>query len=83
MNSEVKTLKDVIVLVLHACRAAAPFFLSIEVWLMVAVAAATVGGFWLAFMGDLRSVLAFVFAIGYLVVRPVLHLKRILSWPFL
>lgn len=82
MNTEVKTLRDAIALVLRACRAAAPFFLSIEMWLMVLVAAATVGGFWLAFLGDLRSLLAFGFAAGYLVARPVLHMKRILSWPF-
>ena len=82
MPNEVKSLRDAALLVLAACRAAAPFFLSIEVWLMVAVAAATVGGFWLAFLGDLRSVLAFGFALGYLVLRPVLHVKRILHWPF-
>lgn len=83
MNNETKSLRDAAMLVVAACRAAAPFFLSIEVWLMVAVAVATVGGFWLAFLGDLRSVLAFGFAIGYLVLRPVLHMKRILAWPFL
>lgn len=83
MNREVKTFRDALALVLRACREAAPFFRSIEVWLMVLVAAATVGGFWLAFMGDLRSVVVFGFAIGYLVLRPVLHMKRILAWPFL
>lgn len=83
MNREAKTSRDAITLVLRACREAAPFFLSIETWLMVLVAAATVGGFWLAFLGDLRSVLAFGFALGYLVLRPLLHMKRILAWPFL
>ena len=57
MNSEATTVREAIALVLRACRAAMPFFLSIETWLMVAVAGATVGGFWLAFMGDLRSLL--------------------------
>ncbi|MBB3222704.1 hypothetical protein [Pseudoduganella umbonata] len=82
MNSEATTVREAIALVLRACRAAMPFFLSIETWLMVAVAAATVGGFWLAFMGDLRSLLVFGGAVGYLVLRSVLHAKRILGWPF-
>jgi hypothetical protein len=83
MNSEVNTIKDAAALLLRACRLAVPFFLSIEVWLMVAVAAATVAGFWLAFLGDLRSVAAFGFAGGYLALRPFLHVKRILAWPFM
>ena len=83
MNSEATTFREAIALVLRACRAALPFFLSIETWLMVAVAAATVGGFWLAFMGDLRSLAAFAGAVAYLALRSVLHAKRILSWPFL
>ena len=83
MNSEATTFREALALVLRACRAALPFFLSIETWLMVAVAAATVGGFWLAFMGDLRSLAAFAGAVTYLVLRSVLHAKRILSWPFL
>ncbi len=64
-------------------REAAGFFFSIELWLMVLVAVATVGGVWLAFMGDARSLLAFGFAIAYMTVRPVLHVKGILKWPFI
>lgn len=51
----------------RAWRLAVPFFTSIEVWLMVLVAADTVGGIFLAAMGDGRA----------------LHAKGILSWPFL
>ncbi|QBE65425.1 hypothetical protein [Pseudoduganella lutea] len=83
MNSEATTFREAIALVLRACRAALPFFLSIETWLMVAVAAVTVGGFWLAFMGDLRSLVAFGAAVGYLALRSMLHARRILGWPFL
>ena len=83
MNEEARTIKDAIALVLRAWREATPFFLSIELWLMVLVAGATVGGVWLAFMGDLRSLLAFGFAVGYVAVRVVLHVKRILGWPFM
>ncbi|QBI00847.1 hypothetical protein [Pseudoduganella albidiflava] len=82
MNSQATTVREAIAVVLRACRAALPFFLSIETWLMVAVAATTVGGFWLAFMGDLRSLVLFGGAVGYLVLRSVLHAKRILGWPF-
>jgi len=82
MNSETKTFREAVALVLCACRAALPFFLSIETWLMVAVAAITVGGFWLAFLGDLRSLAVFGCAVGYLALRSVLHAKRILAWPF-
>ena len=64
-------------------REAAGFFFSIELWLMVLVAVATVGGVWLAFMGDARSLLAFGFVIAYMTVRPVLHVKGILKWPFI
>ncbi len=49
---------------------------------MVLVAAATVGGFWLAVLGDAWSLPVFAFALGYPVARTVLHLKRILAWPF-
>jgi hypothetical protein len=64
-------------------REAASFFLSIELWLMVLVAAATVGGAWLAVLGDAWSLLAFAFAFGYIATRTVLHMKRILNWPFI
>jgi hypothetical protein len=50
---------------------------------MVVVAFATVGGVWLAAMGDLRCLLAFGFAGAYLAARAVLHVKRILAWPFI
>ncbi len=83
MNNEVKTFREALLLVLHTWRAASAFFLSIELWLMVGVAAATVGGVWLAFMGDASSLLAFGLSIGYVVARTVLHVKRILNWPFI
>ena len=63
-------------------RESADFFVSIELWLMVAAACASVAGVWLAFMGDLRCLPAFGFMIGYPLLRVVLHRKRILSWPF-
>jgi hypothetical protein len=34
-------------------------------------------------MGDLRCLLAFGAAGGYLALRAALHLKRILAWPFI
>lgn len=83
MGHDIKTIKQAGTLVLRAWREASPFFLSIEVWLMVLVACATVGGVFLAVLGDVRCLLAFGFAAAYLVARPVLHVKRILAWPFL
>lgn len=83
MRREIKTFKEAGALTLSVWREAIHFFLSIELWLMVLVAAATVGGVWLAVMGDWRSLLSFGFAIGYVVVRTVLHRKRILTWPFI
>jgi hypothetical protein len=67
----------------RACRAAAPFFLSIELWLMVATAFATVAGVWLTALVDPRCLIAFCFAIGYPALRVALHRKRVLSWPFM
>jgi len=83
MQKPIKTLREAFKVIVDTWRLAAPFFASIEVWLMVLVAAATVGGVFLAAMGDTRALLAIDFAVGYLVLRPVLHVKRILSWPFL
>lgn len=83
MNTEVKTFRDAVVLVLRAWRQSIPFFVSIELWLMLLVAVATVGGVWLTAMADGRAVLAFGFAIGYVATRTVLHVKRILHWPFI
>ncbi|WP_020653276.1 hypothetical protein [Massilia niastensis] len=82
MGHDIKTFKEAVALVLRACREASAFFLSIEFWLMMLVAGATVGGFWLAIMGDARSLLAFGCVIAYVVTRSVLHVKRILAWPF-
>jgi hypothetical protein len=83
MEKPVKTPQEAIKLIAATWRRAKPFFSSIEVWLMVVVAAAVVGGIFLAAMGDARCLLAIGFAVGYLVARPVLHAKGILSWPFL
>lgn len=83
MGHDIKTFKEAAALLLRVWREASSFFLSIEFWLMVLVAAAMVGGAWLAVLGDASSLLAFAFAIGYVGTRTVLHLKRILSWPFI
>ena len=83
MDHDIKTIKQAGALVRQAWREAAGFFLSIELWLMVLVAFATVGGVWLAVMGDLRCLLSFGFAGGYLAARVTLHRKRILAWPFM
>ena len=77
------TLKQAGALALRTWRNAAPFFLSIELALMLLVAASTVAGVWLAVMLDARSLLAFGFAIAYLVTRTLLHVQRKLSWPFI
>jgi len=83
MGHDIKTFKDAVALLLRVWREASSFFLSIELWLMVLVAASMVGGAWLALVGDAWSLPAFAFAFGYLAVRTVLHLKRILTWPFI
>ncbi len=83
MQKPVKTPLEAIKLIIHIWRRSMGFLTSIEVWLMVLVAAATVGGLFLAAMGDARSLLAMGFAVGYLIVRPVLHAKGILGWPFI
>jgi hypothetical protein len=83
MDYDIKTFKQAGTLVLRTWRDAAAFFLSIELALVVLVAFATVGGVWLAVMGDLRCLLAFGFAGGYLALRAALHVKRVLAWPFI
>ncbi|MBD8530509.1 MULTISPECIES: hypothetical protein [unclassified Massilia] len=83
MGHDIHTLKDASALLRRVWRNAIPFFLSIELALMVLVAIATVAGVFFAAMGDLRSVLAFGFVIAYVGTRSVLHVKRIVSWPFI
>ena len=83
MEKPVKTPQEALKVIIATWRRARPFFSSIEVWLMVAVAAATVGGIFLAAMGDPLCLLAIGFSVGYMVLRPVLHAKGILSWPFI
>lgn len=83
MGHDIKTFRQAVVLLLRVWREAFGFFISIELWLMVLVAAATVGGAWLAVMGSAWSLLAFGFASGYIGTRTVLHVRRILSWPFI
>jgi hypothetical protein len=83
MGHDIKTIKQAGALVLQTWRGAAAFFLSIELALVVLMAFATVGGVWLAVMGDLRCLLAFGFAGGYMALRAALHVKRVLAWPFI
>jgi hypothetical protein len=83
MGHDIKTIKEACVLASRVWRQAASFFLSIELWLMVLVAFVTVGGVFLAFLGDARCLLAFGFAIAYVAGRAVLHVRRVLSWPFI
>jgi small-conductance mechanosensitive channel len=83
MGHDIKTIKEAIAVTLRVWRTASAFFLSIELWLMVLVAVATVSGVFLAFMGSPLSMLAFGFAGAYVATRSVLHAKRILNWPFI
>jgi hypothetical protein len=83
MGHDIKTIQEAGTRVRQAWHEASPFFLSIELWLVVLVAFATVGGLFLAVLGDLRCLLFFGFAGAYMVARPVLHVKRILAWPFI
>ncbi|ALK97898.1 hypothetical protein AB595_24535 [Massilia sp. WF1] len=83
MDQGIKSIKEAGAAILQAWRAAAPFFLSIELLLMVLVAFASVAGVWLAVLGNALCLLPLGFAIAYLVARPVLHIKRILAWPFI
>lgn len=64
-------------------REAGGFFISIELWMMVLLSWVTVAGFWLAYTGQLLAVPVFGAAIGYIVLRVVLHRRRVLAWPFL
>jgi len=79
---DITSLKEAGALTLRIWRQALPFFLSIELWLMLLATGATVGGLFLAVLHDARSLLAFGFALEYVALRAVLHLRRILSWPF-
>ncbi|KQV90187.1 hypothetical protein ASD15_22910 [Massilia sp. Root351] len=83
MGHNIQSIKEACALALRVWREASAFFFSIELWLMVLVAMATVGGVFLAFMGSPFSILAFGFAIAYVGTRAVLHAKRILHWPFI
>lgn len=83
MNHETKTFQDAAAALVHALRASRGFFLSIELWMMVLVAGATVGGAWLALLGNGWSLAVLAFAIGYVPARTVLHARQVLSWPFL
>lgn len=83
MNHDIKTVREAATLVRRTWRGAASFFLSLELWLVVLAAGATVGGMFLAVVGDARCLLAFGFAFGYLALRVNLHLRRVLAWPFL
>jgi hypothetical protein len=83
MGHNIHSFNEARALVLRVWRDAASFFLSIELALMVLVAVATVGGLFYAVMGDIHSLLCFGFAIGYVATRSVLHVKRILTWPFI
>ena len=83
VDHDIKTIKQAGTLVLHTWRAASGFFLSIELLLMLLVAFAAVAGVWLAVLGSPLCLLPLGFAGAYLVARPVLHLKRILAWPFM
>jgi hypothetical protein len=83
MGHDIHSLQEARALALRVWRDASTFFFSIELVLMVLVAVATVAGVFLAFMGDMRSVLAFGFAIAYVATRCVLHVRRKLSWPFI
>ena len=83
MGHDIKTFKEALALMQRVWREASGFFLSIELWLMVLAAAGTVGGAWLAVLGDAWSLPVLVFAFGYIPARMVLHLKRILAWPFI
>lgn len=83
MSQEVKTFRDACALTARVWRASAGFFKSVEVWLLVMVAAAMVAGVFFAFMLDVRGVFAFAFVLTYFIGRLVLHAKGILKWPFL
>jgi hypothetical protein len=82
MVHDMKSVSEVAAELRQVWRAASGFLLSIELWLMVPVAASMVGGFWLAFMGEPSCLLAFGVALGYPALRIVLHVRGRLAWPF-
>lgn len=61
----------------------AEYFKSIEVALVLFMAFAMVGGVWLSVMADGRGPLLLATVAAYFITRPILHVKGILSWPFL
>ena len=61
----------------------AEYFKSIEVALVLGMAFAMVGGVWLTVLGDARGLILLATVLAYFIARPVLHVKGILSWPFL
>jgi len=73
------TVKDI----LKAWQQAAGYFKSIEVGLVLLMAFAMVGGVWLSAMADGRGPLLLATVAAYFIARPILHVKGILSWPFL
>jgi hypothetical protein len=83
MGHDIKTVQDAAALVRRTWRQASAFFLSIELLLMVLVAFATVAGVWLAVLGSALCLLPFGLAGAYLGARWMLHMKRILAWPFI
>lgn len=83
MGHDIKTFREAAALVLRVWRASSGFFLSIELWLMVLVSGAAVGGAFLAVMGSSWSLLAFGSVIAYVATRTTLHMRRILAWPFI
>lgn len=83
MRAHLAFLRDTVSALRHIWRETSGFFLSIELWMMVALSWALVAACWLAFIGDLRSVAVFVGLSVYVGVRCVLHVKRILHWPFI
>jgi hypothetical protein len=83
MGHDIKTFKDACARLPRVWREASGFFLSIELWLMIAAATAAVGGAWLGIMGEAWSLPMLAFGFGYIPARTVLHFKRILAWPFL
>ena len=83
VGHNIKTVQEALALLRRIWRQAAAFLFSIELLLVVMVAFLTVGGVGLAAMGDLRCLLAFGAAGGYLALRAALHVKRVLAWPFI
>ncbi|MGF6272954.1 hypothetical protein ABIB38_001310 [Massilia sp. UYP11] len=82
MIDDMKFVREVATGLRQVWRAASGFLLSIELWLMVLVAASMVAGVWLAFMGQPCCLPAFGFALGYPALRIVLHIRGRVAWPF-